>query len=205
MEDFRQHPVYKNVYANKNRQLKVNGRVLKGTVTTSGYRQHRIDRKSKLTHRLICEAFLGRLLGRDEIVNHKNLDKLDNNLENLEIGTYTCNNRHHYRVRHEEITDNSLTFEDTNVSGEKNPQAKLTRDQARELILLTRGGWSNVELGERFGLHSRYVSLIRHKKRWKNLWKEMGLQFSTTIPSGSSAASLGRHETETSLQMRDMI
>lgn len=205
MEDFRQHPTYKNVYANRYGQLKVNGKVLKGTVTASGYRQHMVDKKSKITHRLICEAFLGRLLGRDEIVNHKNSDKLDNSLENLEIGSTTCNIRHHFRVKYETITNNSLTFEDTNISGEKNPQAKLTKDQARELILLTREGWTNDELGERFGLHSRYVSLIRHKKRWKNLWKEMGLQFSTTIPSGSSAASLGRHETETSLQMRDMI
>lgn len=33
----------------------------------------------------------------------------------------------------------------------------------------------------------------------------MGLERSTTIPSGSSEKSLGSHETETSLQLRDMI
>ena len=33
---------------------------------------------------------------------------------------------------------------------------------------------SNDEIGEKYNLHSRYVSLIRHKKRFASLWELVG-------------------------------
>lgn len=35
-------------------------------------------------------------------------------------------------------------------------------------------GYSNEEIGKRFNLHSRYVSLIRHGKRWEHLTEKYG-------------------------------
>jgi transposase-like protein len=56
-------------------------------------------------HRYLMEQKLGRLLGPDEMVHHKNDDKLDNRLKNLEVKTRSGHGRHHglkqgYRVAH---------------------------------------------------------------------------------------------------------
>lgn len=67
----------------------------------------------------------------------------------------------------------------------KNGGSKLSDDQAKDLILDLLNGMSNKEAAIKYGLHDRYVSLIRHKKRWKFAWVELGLERSTTRASCS--------------------
>lgn len=50
-------------------------------------------------HRLIADTFLENLDNK-ETVNHKNGNKSDNRVENLEWATYSENNLHRYRVLH---------------------------------------------------------------------------------------------------------
>lgn len=56
-----------------------------------------ITRNGKHTseHRYVMEQYLGRELERNEYVHHKNGDKHDNRLENLEVMTPLAHNREH--------------------------------------------------------------------------------------------------------------
>lgn len=60
------------------------------------------------------------------------------------------------------------------TTGELNPAAKLTNNQFFEVVELFMQGKSNKFIGELYGLHDRYVSLIRHKHRFKSLWELVG-------------------------------
>ena len=53
------------------------------------------------------------------------------------------------------------------LAGERNPMARLTREEAVEIRQLREGGVSIADLAARFGVSRALVSLIANGKRWR--------------------------------------
>lgn len=81
-----------------------NGQILKGTTTSQGYRKIGIytDGKGifKYVHRMVLETFCPNDNAENLIVNHKDGDKTNNKLENLEWATQKENVEHARDVLH---------------------------------------------------------------------------------------------------------
>ena len=77
------------------------GNAILGEIDKDGYRRISVSynqdgiiiRKHKFVHRLVAEMFLENF-SEDLVVNHKDCDKLNNNLYNLEMVTIKENTRH---------------------------------------------------------------------------------------------------------------
>ena len=76
------------------------GKMLKGTIRLNGYKEYRISKNNKkigiYAHRLVAEAFLPNP-NNLPLVNHKDGNKLNNNVENLEWTSYSENSKHAYK------------------------------------------------------------------------------------------------------------
>ena len=68
-------------------------------IVSTGYMQIDLEGKKKSVHRLVAEAFLGAAPAGMQ-VNHKNGDRTDNRIENLEWCTASENVQHGFRVLH---------------------------------------------------------------------------------------------------------
>lgn len=103
------------------------GRILKQTNHNHGYLSVVLSNKNKkkscLVHRIVYEAFFGPIPDNKEI-NHKDGNKKNNNINNLDCVTSTENNNH--------AVDIGLV----NNTGENNPMAKLTEDKVKKIKLL---------------------------------------------------------------------
>lgn len=67
-----------------------------GTHTKAGYKVIKINGKYKYEHREIMEKFLGRKLNKDEVVHHKDGNKLNNSIDNLELMSKREHDYFHY-------------------------------------------------------------------------------------------------------------
>jgi hypothetical protein len=65
------------------------------SLNDNGYYRANINNKKIYIHRLVAEAFLGKPSDPNiNQVNHKNMNRLDNNIENLEWVSCSANNKH---------------------------------------------------------------------------------------------------------------
>ena len=69
-----------------------------GNISKSGYKRIYVNKKLVLEHRHIMEKNLGRPLMVAEIIHHINHDKLDNQIENLQIVSRSEHKRLHPEI-----------------------------------------------------------------------------------------------------------
>ena len=132
------------------------GKLLAPAMNKSGYIQLNLYRfgevKHFFMHRLVADAFIGPI-PQGMWVNHKDGDRTNNHLENLEIVTPKENNEHARRM---------------GLIPLMSPVAKLTEDEVREIRRL-KGKVRAVVLAERFAVSVRTIYWIWSGRTWKRV------------------------------------
>lgn len=111
--------------------------------------------RTRKVHQLVVEAFLG-VCPRGFEINHRDGDKENNALHNLEWVTASENLRHAFRTG---LRSNA---------GSAHPAAKLTEEQASEIRRLT-GKVRQPELASRYGVSQQTISSIQTGVGWKHV------------------------------------
>ena len=94
-------------------------------------------------------------------VNHIDGNKKNNSLSNLEWVTCQENITH--------ACENDLR-------AKINGGAKLTPGNVREICKALEQGASNIELGEKYGVHPDTIGRIRRGRSWKEISKDYNIQ-----------------------------
>jgi hypothetical protein len=119
------------------------------------------ERKDLLAHRLVWEAFNGKI-GIGVEINHKNGDKSDNRLVNIELLTRSENMKHKFRVLHHAAPNNPS-------HGSKNASAKLTEADIPKILEMHRAGVYQYEIARIFGVTQRAIGRIVLGQGWQHL------------------------------------
>lgn len=136
------------------------GHILKPRRRRNGYLQVGLwrdgKRKNAKVHRLVLRAFIGDAPSPKHQGNHRNGNRADNRIENLEWATCSENHKHAYRTLGREA-----------VRGEAHCQSKLTEESVKEIRkLYATGEWTQVELGRMFGVDNATISRIVRYEMW---------------------------------------
>ena len=122
-------------------------KILKPAVTKNGYLNviFCINQKKehKLVHRLVAEAFIPNI-NNYSTVNHKDEDKLNNHVENLEWLSVEDNNRY----------SNSKM---------------LTKEKVLQIPSLIDQGYTQLEIAKYFNVSRRAIQSILRGEHWKDL------------------------------------
>ena len=105
-----------------------------------------------MLHRAVMSVVLGRQLGRDEFVCHRDDDRRNNWPQNLYIGDYHSNAADSLR-------------NGGRVRGEQHPSAKLSDEQVREIRRALARGERGSDLARAWGVHRSTISRIKHGVR----------------------------------------
>ena len=136
---------------------------LKSFISPHGYRTLSLskngDCKSKIVHRLVAEAFLNNIEGKEQ-VNHKDCNKINNHVDNLEWMTSSENSLH--------ASKNGLH---RNQNGENNNMSKLTEKEVLHIRELIERGMSAYKVHKDYypHLHQQTIYGIKQKRLWKNI------------------------------------
>lgn len=111
-------------------------------------------------HRLIAQTFLPNPENKPQ-VNHKDGNKMNNAVSNLEWCTNKENQKHAIKTGLK------------NDSGVNNSRASCDKEKLKEIRKLIEEGKGNTEIENITGISNKVVSLIRHNKRYKENEREV--------------------------------
>lgn len=115
-------------------------------------------RKAYTVHRLLAKAFILNPENKPQI-NHKDSNRANCHIDNLEWVTNSENQLHAFKAGTQVV-----------LKGQDNGAAKLTEEQAIEIF---NSPASKYSLAKKYSITRRIVRLIKEKKRWKHIHKEV--------------------------------
>jgi len=139
------------------------GHIYTGYITAKGYQRfcfnYKGRRYQRFAHVLVLEAFVGPC-PPGMVTNHKNGNKVDNRLENLEWVTQAQNVKHSL-----EVLGNSHSR-----PGEQHGCSKLTKEQVKHIRrMFASGKYTKTELAREFGVTGVLIGLIVRRQAWKHV------------------------------------
>lgn len=176
----------------------INGKMVNQTTTEDGYKKARLSRngvrKEYFVHRLVYEAFIG-MIGDCMEINHKDFDRANNCVENLEMVTHLQNIEYTVRAnRH---------YASSDLSGSNNPNygnrklsTRYANDKALCLQKQSRPGRANGrcvpiaivdECGDRtnFDYIQECAIYIKNKRNLKVTISTIALKISRSLKNGA--------------------
>lgn len=123
-----------------------------------GYLRMALNGKDVSVHHVIAIAG-GLDVKAGLAINHKNGNKKDNSLRNLEVVTYSQNSKHAH--------DTKLINQ---IRGEEISWAVLDEEKVREIkLLLKEDKLSLKAIGDKYGVGLHAIWKIKHNKSWKHV------------------------------------
>jgi hypothetical protein len=164
-ERFYEVSEYGEVRRTQNRRWRKKGTAVTQNRDRFGYRRVQLyDSKTRqrhtfAVHRLVMQAFVGDCPDGHE-VNHKDGDKANNHLSNLEYVTHRENIQHSFK---------KLNRTQRVPRGEQSGVAKLTAAQVLEIRARAANGERRMALGTEFGVTSTCITSIVRRVTWKHI------------------------------------
>jgi len=136
----------------------IHGKVLSCSPNSQGYKHFRafVDGKKKVlkAHRCVALEFIPNPENKP-FVNHKDGNKSNNQISNLEWATASENQKHAYK-----------TGLKSQPKGCKHANSKLTKFDVNEIKRLLKEGVSQQAISEKFDIHQSGVSKIKRNKAY---------------------------------------
>jgi hypothetical protein len=133
------------------------GKILNPSKTDKGYLRTRLSvdniKKNFFIHRLVAEAFIENLNNLPD-VNHKDGNKENNRVDNLEWVTKQENHTHAVRTG-------------LKAKGERHGMSKLTLPQVTEIKNMLRAKISYSRIAKIFNVTKQTIYGIKHDKYWQ--------------------------------------
>jgi len=139
----------------------IKGKPLKSKPNPAGYLRVSLNKdghgKREYVHRLVAQLFIGDCPENYQ-VNHKDGNKLNNHVDNLEYVTMSQNIKHAFQTG---LTQNK---------GEDHYKSSLTAEQVLEIRQLYKSGeYSQRELAKVFGVSRGCIKDIVNRKNWRHI------------------------------------